>query len=196
MSSIVQSHMVDILSQLINESHETLPQEVIEIILAQFLKKRKEENPAAYKLAGEICNVSTEKLQRYICQYFTDVIVAAGKAGAPAEELNDFKIAHDLIKELNRTAPGLLLNVIPQLEEELKLDDLNLRMLATQVLGEMFSEKNSTLASRYDNVWKMWLLRRNDKIADVRCAWTEYCLPLYSNHHELAKQINEAIISK
>ncbi|CAG8540479.1 13092_t:CDS:10, partial [Acaulospora colombiana] len=151
MSSIVHSHMVDILAQLINESHEALPQEVIEIILAQFLKKRKDENPAAYKLAGEVCNASTEKLQRYICQYFTDVIVAAGKAGAPAEELNDFKIAHDLIKELNRTAPGLLLNVIPQLEEELKLDDLNLRMLATQVLGEMFSEKNSTLASRYDN---------------------------------------------
>ncbi len=94
------------------------------------------------------------------------------------------------------------------------MDDTPLRLLATQVLGEMFSEKNSTLASRYDNVWKMWLLRldfpiifkfnlnpkylylnflnkrRNDKIPDVRCAWTEYCLPLYINHHELAKQIN------
>ena len=34
------------------------------------------------------------------------------------------------------------------------------------------------------------LTRRNDKISDVRCAWTEYCLPLYINHHELAKQIN------
>ncbi|RHZ63282.1 hypothetical protein Glove_330g114 [Diversispora epigaea] len=196
MSTVVHSHMVDILEQLINDSQEALPQEVIEIILAQFLKKRKDENPAAYKLASEVCKASTDKLQRYICQYFTDVIVAAGKSGAPAEELNDFKTAHDLIKELNRIAPGLLLNVIPQLEEELKLDDLNLRMLATQVLGEMFSEKNSTLASRYDNVWKMWLLRRNDKIADVRCAWTEYCLPIYINHHELAKQINEAIISK
>jgi len=54
-------------------------------------------------------------------QYFTDVIVAAGKNGTSAEELNDFKTAHDLIKELNRTAPGLLLNVIPQLEEELKV---------------------------------------------------------------------------
>ncbi|RIA91799.1 armadillo-type protein [Glomus cerebriforme] len=195
MSNIVHSHMVDILEQLINESNG-LPQDVIDIILAQFLKKRKDENPAAYRLASEVCKLATDKLQRYVCQYFTDVIVAAGKNGTSAEELNDFKTAHDLIKELNRTAPGLLLNVIPQLEEELKLDDTPLRLLATQVLGEMFSEKNSTLASRYDNVWKMWLLRRNDKIPDVRCAWTEYCLPLYINHHELAKQINEAIISK
>ncbi|CAG8820312.1 16214_t:CDS:2, partial [Racocetra persica] len=155
-----------------------------------------DENPTAYKLACDVCRATTEKLQRYVCQYFTDVIVAAGKTGTPTEELNDFKTAHDLIKELNRSAPGLLLNVIPQLEEELKLDDLNLRMLATQVLGEMFSEKDSTLASRYDNVWKMWLLRRNDKVAEVRCAWTEYCLPLYINHHELAKQVNEAIITK
>ncbi|CAG8655996.1 17009_t:CDS:10, partial [Rhizophagus irregularis] len=179
MSNIVQSHMIDILEQLINESNG-LPQD--------------DENPAAYKLASEVCRHATDKLQRYVCQ--VDVIVAAGKNGTSAEELNDFKTAHDLIKELNRTAPGLLLNVIPQLEEELKLDDTPLRLLATQVLGEMFSEKNSTLASRYDNVWKMWLLRRNDKIPDVRCAWTEYCLPLYINHHELAKQINEAIISK
>ena len=40
MSNIVQSHMVDILEQLINESNG-LPQDVIDIILAQFLKKRK-----------------------------------------------------------------------------------------------------------------------------------------------------------
>jgi len=40
MSNIVHSHMVDILEQLINESNG-LPQDVIDIILAQFLKKRK-----------------------------------------------------------------------------------------------------------------------------------------------------------
>jgi hypothetical protein len=40
MSNIVQSHMIDILEQLINESNG-LPQDVIDIILAQFLKKRK-----------------------------------------------------------------------------------------------------------------------------------------------------------
>jgi hypothetical protein len=40
MSNIIHSHMVDILEQLINESNG-LPQDVIDIILAQFLKKRK-----------------------------------------------------------------------------------------------------------------------------------------------------------
>ncbi|CAJ0745043.1 23507_t:CDS:10 [Entrophospora sp. SA101] len=195
LSNIVYSHMVDILEQLINDGN-ALPQDVIDIILAQFLRKRKDENPTAYRLACDVCRAATDKLQRYVCQYFTDVIVAAEKTGTSADELNDFKTAHDLIKELNRVAPGLLLNVIPQLEEELKLDDLNLRMLATQVLGEMFSEKDSTLASRYDSVWRTWLLRRNDKVADVRCTWVEFCLPLYTNHHELADQINEAIITK
>jgi len=56
MSNIVHSHMVDILEQLINESNG-LPQDVIDIILAQFLKKRKDENPAAYKLASEVCKL-------------------------------------------------------------------------------------------------------------------------------------------
>ena len=55
-------------------------------------------------------------------QYFTNVIVsAAEKSGASQEDLNSFKSAHDLIKGLNRSVPKLLLNVIPQLEEELKV---------------------------------------------------------------------------
>jgi len=59
-------------------------------------------------------------------QYFTHVIVsAAEKSGASQEDLNSFKSAHDLIKGLNRSVPKLLSNVIPQLEEELKVSRQN-----------------------------------------------------------------------
>ncbi|CAG8716337.1 8311_t:CDS:10, partial [Ambispora leptoticha] len=191
---IVYGYFIDIMQQLIEEA-QVLPQETIDIILYQFLKKRKEEHPAAYQLASAISRASTDKLQYYVCQYFSEVIVSSGKSVAP-EVLSDFKTAHELIKELNRAAPGLLLNVIPQLEEELKLDDFNLRILATQVLGEMFSEKGSSLAVRYENVWQIWLSRRNDKATAVRIVWADYCIPLFQNHPELAKQVNDAIKSK
>ncbi|CAG8466344.1 1004_t:CDS:10, partial [Ambispora gerdemannii] len=181
---IVYGYFIDIMQQLIEEAH-VLPQETIDIILYQFIKKRKEEHPAAYQLASAICRASTDKLQYYVCQYFSEVIVSSGKSVAP-EVLSDFKTAHELIKELNRAAPGLLLN----------LDDFNLRMLVTQVLGEMFSEKGSSLAVRYENVWQIWLSRRNDKAAAVRIVWADYCIPLFQNHPELAKQVNDSIKSK
>jgi sister chromatid cohesion protein PDS5 len=59
--------MVDILQSLVDES-EALPQEAVETVLAQFLKKRKEESPAAHKLAVELSNATADKLQRYVCQ--------------------------------------------------------------------------------------------------------------------------------
>lgn len=49
------------------------------------------------------------------------MIVAAGKSTTPTDDINDIRAAHDLVKELNKVVPGLLLNVIPQLEEELKV---------------------------------------------------------------------------
>ncbi|CAG8556181.1 7930_t:CDS:10 [Paraglomus brasilianum] len=191
----VHKYMLEILYQLTEES-SSLPKNAFKVILSQF-DERKDENPAAYKLAYDLCNSAIDKLQRCVSQYFTHVIVsAAEKSGASQEDLNSFKSAHDLIKGLNRSVPKLLSNVIPQLEEELKLDDLNLRLVATQVLGEMFAEKGSTLAIDYDSLWKTWLSRRNDKVAAVRIAWADHCLALYQNHPELAKQINDAIRSK
>jgi sister-chromatid-cohesion protein PDS5 len=67
--------------------------------------------------------------------------------------------AHELIQEIHRTVPDLLLNVIPQLEEEIKVDELHVRTLGTKTLGIMFSERNSFIADSYPLVWKSWLNR-------------------------------------
>ncbi|ORX94611.1 ARM repeat-containing protein [Basidiobolus meristosporus CBS 931.73] len=194
-SKNVQLCMVDILQQLIDEG-SSLPQDVVDIILAQFLKRRQEENPAAFKMATDLCNGTADRLQRYVCQYFADVILAAGKEGTTQEDMEDYRTAHQLIKELNRVTPGLLLNVIPQLEEELTLDDLNLRTLATTILGEMFAETGTSLAKSYPTVWKSWLQRRNDKVTALRCAWVDFSVDLLTNHPELGKDVIQCLISK
>lgn len=90
----------------------------------------------------------------------------------------------------------MLLNVIPQLEEELKLDDLNIRMLATNVLGEMFADKASILAKAYPSVWQTWLERRHDKHVAVRLTWIEYCVAIYKTHPELSQDLNTATLQK
>lgn len=116
------------------------------------------EEPAAYKMARSVCLASQEKMSRYVGQYFSDVIMEAsglagsnghragadsddedGMVGPSEEDLKELKKAHLLIRELWKAAPGLLQNVIPQLDAELSADNVNLRLLATEALGDVIS---------------------------------------------------------
>ncbi|KAF2456558.1 armadillo-type protein [Lineolata rhizophorae] len=192
LSKNVEHHMTELLQYLVDES-QGLPGEVVEVILAQFLRadpralagtssKGKKGNssqhderqstlllkeaPPAYNMAKNICNFSPEKMARYISQYFSSVIVDAstarelhqqhqprhGKRGAvpdsdeveddlprgpTAEEWEESQKAHRLLRELWRSTPSVLQDIVPQLEVELAAEHGSLRLLATETLGDM-----------------------------------------------------------
>jgi len=142
------------------------------------------EQPA-YRLAVQVCNATADKLQRHVCQYFTDIIVAHSQD----EEFEEIRTAHELVKQLNRSCPSLLHSVVPQLEEELRVQDVQLRLIATQVLGEMFSDKGGAESvKKYPTTWKMWLQRKNDKSAAIRLKFVESakgCLMNLPDHRDV-----------
>ncbi|THH15253.1 hypothetical protein EW146_g5196 [Bondarzewia mesenterica] len=173
----IEMFIADILVALIDEC-QTLPSEVLDIIMAQFMEKNAGMDNPGYRLAVQVCNATADKLQRHVCQYFTDIIVQHSQD----EEYDEIRTAHDLIKQLNRTSPSLLHNVVPQLEEELRVEDVQLRTLATQVLGEMFADKGGAdLVKKYPTTWQVWLLRKNDKSVMVRLSMVEAAKGLISN---------------
>ncbi|KAI9773633.1 MAG: hypothetical protein M1840_006907 [Geoglossum simile] len=125
---------------------------------------RLKELPPAYNMAKTICNSCPEKMARYIGQYFNDVILDAsssateknhhhrrasndredsddgeGPSGPTEEDLRELRKAHRLLRELWRACPAVLQNVIPQLEAELPAENVQLRLLATETLGDMVS---------------------------------------------------------
>lgn len=189
----VEFNLTAILEILVDES-STLPGEVVDIIMAQFLRvdphavnsnltKGKKhgvapvddrqstlllkELPAAYNMAKSICNSCTDKMARHVSQYFNDVIMDAssssatngaarhrshrrssvdlddsddGRPSGPTEDdLEELRKAHRLLRELWRACPGVLQNVIPQLEAELSAENVQLRLLATETLGDIVS---------------------------------------------------------
>jgi sister chromatid cohesion protein PDS5 len=72
--------------------------------------------------------------------------------------------------------------VVPQLEEELQVEETQIRLMATQVLGEMFADKGgSDFMKKYPTTWNLWLSKRNDKIATIRVAFVEVCKGLLSS---------------
>jgi sister chromatid cohesion protein PDS5 len=180
-SKSVEYHLNNLLAIILDEV--TLPQDVTDIIISQFLrvdpgsasdqlsktKKQSEakdgkqttlilkDYPPAYNMAKSLCTSCPEKMTTQICQYFNNVIVDASAAISTsgtskhagrrlsdadvsdddAEGLADLSKAHRLIRELWRACPDVLVNVIPQLEAELLSDNVSLRLLATETLGDV-----------------------------------------------------------
>ncbi|TVY54635.1 Sister chromatid cohesion protein pds5 [Lachnellula cervina] len=120
------------------------------------------ELPEAYNMAKTICKSCPEKMARYVSQYFNDVIMDIstgpsktnghrkasdaidsdedeGPAGPTEADLKELQKAHRLLRELWRASPAVLQNVIPQLEAELAADNVQLRLLATETLGDIIS---------------------------------------------------------
>lgn len=189
----VELFITDVLVALIDEA-STLPPELLDVLLAQFMRKQTKQPTAAYRLAVEVCSRTSERLQRNVCQYFTDIILQSDDE----EEMERIETAHELVKALNRDCPALLLNVVPQLEEELKVDRLQMRTLATQVLGEMFGEvKNGVeLSRKYHGAWQAWIHRKSDKAAGVRLAFVEATGPIIASHAELRPEVEDALQAK
>jgi sister chromatid cohesion protein PDS5 len=143
----------------------------------------------------QVCNTTADKLQRHICQHFTDIIVA----NSNQEDFSEIRVAHELIKRLHHSCPGLLHSVIPQLEEELRVEEVTLRSIATQTLGEMFADKGgSDLVRKYPATWNVWISRKNDRSAAVRLAFVEVARGLLTNlpeHRELIEGPSQLHIS-
>ncbi|XP_006463974.1 hypothetical protein AGABI2DRAFT_225984, partial [Agaricus bisporus var. bisporus H97] len=190
----MESFMGDILIAILDEC-QSVPQTVLDTILAQFMDKDPRPEQPAYRLAVTVCNAVSDKLQRPVSQYFTDIIVDSAHATTAAnasnissdDENEDDKFeqlqnAHELIKRLHHVCPTTLDGVIPQLVEELRVDHVNVRVLATQALGEMYADKNGPeLASKYPTTWEAWLSRKNDKVVAIRLKFVESLRALVAN---------------
>ncbi|KAH9941134.1 armadillo-type protein [Epithele typhae] len=188
----IELFMADILIALIDEC-SALPSEVLEVIMAQFTDKNAKMEQPSYRLAVQVCNATSDKLQRHVCQYFTDIIVDRARE----EEYDEVQVAHDLIQQLNRACPSLLHNVVPQLEEELRVEHVQLRVMATKTLGEMFSDKHGfDLTQKYHSTWQHWLGRRNDKSVLIRSIWVESMKGVIVSLPQVQRETEETLASK
>lgn len=84
---------------------------------------------------------------------------------------------------MHRYCPKLLLSVIPQLQEEMAVDNVQIRLLATQTLGEMFAQVHHgvELMKEYRSTWVQWIARKNDKTPAIRLAFVEAAKKLIGN---------------
>lgn len=104
-----------------------------------------------------------------------------------------FSKVYELIYELNRCCPSILISVLPQLECKLKSAQLQERLSAVALLARMFSEPTSTLAKQYPPLWRAFLGRFNDISVHIRIKCVQYCMHFLVHHPALRKDITETL---
>lgn len=55
----------------------TVSQDIVEVLLEQLMPSKLKSNPAAYRLAADVCTASADKLQRYVSQHFAHTLSIA-----------------------------------------------------------------------------------------------------------------------
>lgn len=190
LSKNVEHHISSLLITVVDESN-TLPNDAVDIILAQFLRvdpstfplqvKKSSRNdeqrgpfflqqvPPAYGMAKNICTSCPDKMARMVSQYFNSILnhvseesitqkpkrtPGRGKQARDAEDDDDHDVTqngpseeelkslgktHRLLRELWRSSATVIQNIVPQLEAELTADNVDVRLLATETVGDLIS---------------------------------------------------------
>ena len=85
--------------------------------------------------------------------------------------------------------------MVPQLEEELRVEEVQVRLIVTQTLGEMFGDKGGLdLIRKYPSTWNVWLMRKGDKAASVRLKLVESAKGLLLNLPEHRETIEGKLV--
>ncbi|KAF1927292.1 uncharacterized protein M421DRAFT_421682 [Didymella exigua CBS 183.55] len=128
------------------------------IVDARQTTLRRKDAPPAYNMAKSVCNTNQDKMARLVGNYFSSVIVdftnsgpsfkrragsedadEDGPKGPSDEDIHEARKAHRLLRELWKCAPGVLRDIVQHLVDELGTENVQLRQLATETLGDMVS---------------------------------------------------------
>lgn len=108
--------MIDIMSTIFEDT-QSIPNEVLDIVLEHILTNAKKghEGPA-YQLASELIQRASGCFTQSLHEFFAQLL------GGKGSSTSDLAVrVYEIIIKLNEIAPSVLLYVLPQLEEQLKV---------------------------------------------------------------------------
>lgn len=197
-SNFIIIYMLDILISCIEEN-DNITQPLLDVILSNLLQvyilscplifistnflqrlrlHLQDENKSAKMMAQHIIQRCSEKLQPSVTKFLNECIVE----GRSESELKERY--HEIIYELYFLQPNLLLYVLPQLENELKVETLEIRSTAVQLLARIFASKDSQTVLSYHQLYNAFLGRFKDINPDIRIVMCEFAQHFLQNHKD------------
>ncbi|KDO78569.1 hypothetical protein CISIN_1g000310mg [Citrus sinensis] len=160
----VLSSMQTIMIVLLEESEDI--QEDLLVILLSALGRNK--NDTARRLAMNVIEQCAGKLEAGIKQFLVSSMSGDSR---PGHSHIDY---HEVIYDVYRCSPQILSGVVPYLTGELLTDQLDTRLKAVGLVGDLFAVPGSANNEQFHSVFSEFLKRLTDRIVAVRMSVLEH----------------------
>lgn len=159
LSSLI-NYILSIMTHIINEEAS---QPLLEVVLWNLVRQEKDSPSAASQLAVSVIHSCAEKLEPFVCGFLTSCFL---DRDAVEGDLKEFY--HEIVFKIFQCSPQMLLAVIPNLIQELLIDQVDVRIKAVNLIGKLCAQPDDSLADRYPELFVEFLKRFSDKSAEVR----------------------------
>ncbi|KAL9455540.1 hypothetical protein AB3S75_004875 [Citrus x aurantiifolia] len=160
----VLSSMQTIMIVLLEESEDI--REDLLVILLSALGRNK--NDTARRLAMNVIEQCAGKLEAGIKQFLVSLMSGDSR---PGHSHIDY---HEVIYDVYRCSPQILSGVVPYLTGELLTDQLDTRLKAVGLVGDLFALPGSANNEQFHSVFSEFLKRLTDRIVAVRMSVLEH----------------------
>ncbi|XP_050886005.1 sister chromatid cohesion protein PDS5 homolog B isoform X2 [Lathyrus oleraceus] len=173
--SLINS-MSSIMINMLNECEEA-SQKLLEVILRNLIKRKKDATCASYQLAASVIRscAQEDELNPLICRFLSSCIYDRDAVGSGLKEFY-----HEIILQVFQCAPHMLLAVIPSLIEELSADQVDVRLKAVNLVGKLFALPEHHVAQKFHDLFLEFLKRFSDKSVDVRISALQCAKAFYA----------------
>ncbi|XP_047968754.1 sister chromatid cohesion protein PDS5 homolog A-like isoform X1 [Salvia hispanica] len=189
----VLSSMQTIMEVILEES-EDVPENLLVTLLTVLGDDRKAVTAAAKKIALNVIENCAVKLESSIRQFLVSSM--SGESRSLICEID----YHAVLYDIYRCAPQILSGVVPYLTGELLSDQLDIRMKAVSLAGDLFALPGSTISESFKPVFVEFLKRLTDRAVEVRMSVLEHvktCLlenPFRSEAHQIISALCDRLL--
>lgn len=167
--------MSSIMITILNESEEA-SQKLLEVILRNLIKRKKDPTCASYQLAASVISTCAheDELNTLVCRFLSSCIYDRDAVGCGLKEFY-----HEIIFQVFKCAPHMLLAVIPSLIEEISADQVDIRLKAVSLVGKLFTLSEHHVAQKFHDLFVEFLNRFSDTSVDVRISALQCAKAVY-----------------
>ncbi|KAM7270907.1 hypothetical protein ACFE04_030121 [Oxalis oulophora] len=163
----VLSSMQTIMVLLLEES-EDVREDILLLILSMLGPDNKNVSKAARKLAMNVIEQCAGKLEAEIKQFLISSMTEESNSE------NDHIDYHQVIYDIYCCAPQILTGLVSYITGELLTDQLDIRVKAVKLVGNIFSLPGSSISEAFLPVFSEFLKRLTDRVVEVRLSVLEY----------------------
>ncbi|XWS12972.1 hypothetical protein CRYUN_Cryun37aG0135600 [Craigia yunnanensis] len=163
----VLSSMQTIMIVVLEES-EDVRDDLLLVILSALGRNKSDVTPAARRLAMKVIEQCSGKHEAGIKQFLISLMSGDNQL------VNSETDYHEVIYDVYYCAPQILSGVVPYLTGELLTDQLDTRLRAVRLVGDLFALPGCTICEAFQPIFSEFLKRLTDSVVGVRMSVLEH----------------------